>query len=1245
MPVKPSHEVREAAVSLRAVMEIDVEALAHRRRNRHRSKQEERLARKGLQQLAAASLATGDDGAAAPSTALATALPAEIRAALGCRYPMTLALDFEFETTTRQAPRVGFYCRRGVQPAEIVARIQAGTFDRALLNRPCELGFIYDGQVITPRERLVIENEVRRLRRALGMVDMGYVRVCCYSIEQFVRFVWRKWAQRAEYGCAVIGHNLPVDLARLLDPRDVRAGVRDFTGGFSCGLRWNVQEETYRNRKGELVRTLPPRRLQFRHVGLHKDFIHLARRFPGDATGQFLDTARAVQALFGPGDYRLGALARQLKLPRKRWKLAAPDYNALITPAFLRYLRRDVWSAEAVYRALAEAYSRWELDGNLHTLFSVASLGKRLLAKIGIPRAAERQNELTYEERGHFISTYSGGRVESNCRLQIVRGQYRDFRSLYPLVNAIQDLQRFLLAERVTSLDALAWVCGLLASHSPAQLKRSCLEKAHWRALQVIVKFRPNGKLPLPTRADYSHSGNTAAHNMGDNFLRVPEGLPEVWFTLADLIAGVMRSPFLDPDRPVLEQANMPPVLAARELVPEGRITTRPVDLFDYRVDLNAPGVDLFARLIDLRGQVQAEIKKLKRERPAGWEREVEYLDGVQQAFKLVSNATSYGILLEFLLDPPLAEKPWARVHSLRTYEGTVEQLEQPGEYALPEVGTFITGGARLMVALAEDLCAERGLRFAYVDTDGMFAAQPGWVGDKPGLDAVDDATFRAQVDGVANELQPLNPFAENKPIWKLEDENYAPDLDTLDAVTGQFEPLYGAFICDKRGALFNLLDGPDGTKAVRIRKFSGHGLGLWGGRRDYRTPDPATRPACPIPDPWTRGEEEPDPYKLKGGARWVYDLWHDFLWTLANGHYPSGAPLEWALGQPLYTPDPRDNPAWNRPVYYQQTLATWELFEQYGAVEARLPYNFVTAAPSPVAAADVFALDLLHGQMQQHERLMAARPELLRERDRADSLSGFWKMVPDDWQSEPPEVWQRWLPTDTRYRDVTGHAVYTAYCDSDAAFERAWAEGRVLVRGQGWSDERGQRHGPAEDSQANQLVPAYLRPRSLGSILARHFQHPEMKRAGGKRAGWNDRLEVVATRFHAIGKESDLLAEDIAEELDNIVPGEHPIGGSQELGVVQATKLPEPEPEAPTAERVRAILARHGIAALVSPELSRQLLSDIRAHPGRPRSVATWQALLDQASALDAQQALEQDARDKVAASVARELAREEGS
>jgi hypothetical protein len=1232
-------ETREADVSFRGLIELDEDKLKARRQDRHL----DRLARRMVEQATRREIAEQgtdlwDAGYEEEQIAELLRVPSEqemtederrVRDALGNRYAHTLSLDCEFETTVRQAPRVGAFMINGLDSSEIVARVRNGTFDRKVLEALREFGYIYDPERITSREFRVLESEHRRLRRVFARMGYGAVKVSLYALDNFVRYVWRRWVQREELQCAVVGHNLPVDLARLLDPADLKPGTGRYAGGFSCGLRWDAHAAgSYLNKRGEPVPIPPPRRLLFRHLGLHKDFLHLAHRWRDDHSGLFVDTACAGQALLGPGDLQLSSLNRRLRLPRQYWKLKSPDFSGPIDHAFLRYLRRDVFATYHSYLALADLWRQWGLPGELHELRSPASVGKRLFRAIGIRAAAERPSDLTFAERGWFLSTYSGGRVETNRRLRIVRGQYRDYRSLYPLVNVNLRLQDFVLAERITSRDATEWVRELLTTQTPAQLKRWCLIRSNWQTLRVIVKFRPNGKLPLPARADYSHSGTTASHNMGDNYLLVPPGLPEPWFTLADLIAGIIRSPFLDPDALVHGQLHMPPVLAARELVPEGRTTTNAVDLFGdsrYRIDLSAPEIDLFARLIDLRGEVQREIRRLKHDRPEVWQAPVEYLGGIQEALKLVANSTAYGVLVEFILKEPTAEKPTLWVHSLVSKESPIAQLEVPGEYSQGEVGTFITAGARLMQALAEQLCLDHGIRSAYMDTDSDFLAQPGWNGDQPGPEAMDDATFRGLLDGVAAELQVLNPFAGNTAIWKIEEENYAPDPDTLDEVTEHFEPLYGLFICDKRGALFNLPEGSDGRKAIRIRKFSAHGLGLWGGRHDYQSPDH-------IPAPWTRSvvmDEQssatvmrPDAHKL-GGPCWVYDLWHDFLWTLANGRYPNGDRLrmDHDSGAPDFHSRAIDNPAWARPAYYQQTLSNWQFFELYGGVDGLLPYNFVTVAPSPVTKYVRTILDRVRQQQAQHQRFlasMAERGQKISPRLLVDTVAA--ELLPNGWL----------MPTDDRYREMEGRAVYTAFCTSDAEFERAWAEGRVLVRAK-----------DGKDPLANQPVPHYLRPKALGEVVRDHFTRTENKRAGGKQqgAGWLAPLVVVATRYRIIGKEFDQLALEQAEETDFQIGQEEALG-NQDLGGISPVA---PSPAVDRGRRrilsdanaigdldvatVRAIFARHDATALVRASgLPKTTVYSMRARPEQSRSASTLVALLRGAAQLDAERSAPQE-------------------
>jgi hypothetical protein len=113
------------------------------------------------------------------------------------------------------------------------------------------------------------------------------------------------------------------------------------------------------------------------------------------------------------------------------------------------------------------------------------------------------------------------------------------------------------------------------------------------------------------------------------------------------------------------------------------------------------------------------------------------------------------------------------------------------------------------MLALAEHKVKERGLSWAFCDTDSIAIANIG------GL-AADE--FKAKALLVRDWFRDLNPYGEDRSILQLEDVNFPAgkggDLDAL-------EPPLCLAVSAKRYVLFNRA----GTAPV-IRKASGHGLG-----------------------------------------------------------------------------------------------------------------------------------------------------------------------------------------------------------------------------------------------------------------------------------------------------------------------------------------------------------------------------------------------------------------------------------
>jgi hypothetical protein len=91
-------------------------------------------------------------------------------------------------------------------------------------------------------------------------------------------------------------------------------------------------------------------------------------------------------------------------------------------------------------------------------------------------------------------------------------------------------------------------------------------------------------------------------------------------------------------------------------------------------------------------------------------------------------------------------------------------KIEEPGKFFHPLLATLITGAARLMLAIAESLCFEKDLDWAFCDTDSMAIAKPGEMGE---------ADFFEQARSICEWFSPLNPYEKKGSIFKIEDANF----------------------------------------------------------------------------------------------------------------------------------------------------------------------------------------------------------------------------------------------------------------------------------------------------------------------------------------------------------------------------------------------------------------------------------------------------------------------------------------
>jgi transcriptional regulator with XRE-family HTH domain len=301
----------------------------------------------------------------------------------------------------------------------------------------------------------------------------------------------------------------------------------------------------------------------------------------------------------------------------------------------------------------------------------------------------------------------------------------------------------------------------------------------------------------------------------------------------------------------------------------------------------------------------------------------------VQQALKLCANATSYGIFVELnITEHNSRQKVKCYGPSGTAFTTRVRNVEKPGRYFHPLLATFITGGARLQLAIAELLAEDAGISWAFCDTDSMALAKP---------EEMDEADFLEPAKRVREWFTPLNPYERKGPLFKLEDANYRIEDGKL---TDQLEPLYCFPISAKRYALFNI----DKRRRPVLRKVSAHGLGhLLPPYEEEQAPASIPKPEVPL----TELEAE----------RWQHDLWYRIV--------------EAALGDTPEQVHLNDLPGFEKPAVSRYAATTPNLlrwFEGYNNGkryrEQVRPFGFLLAyqsslmstgkaTPKPVSAYD----------------------------------------------------------------------------------------------------------------------------------------------------------------------------------------------------------------------------------------------------------------------------------------------------
>lgn len=338
----------------------------------------------------------------------------------------------------------------------------------------------------------------------------------------------------------VVGFNLPFDLSRLAF--NVAEARKEFGGGFSLGL-W-----TYIDPSG-MVRLDPNRpRITIKHIDTKRSLISVTGRKVADEDdlipegsldgtpqrgykfrGHFLDLRTLSFALTDRG-HTLKSACEAFGV--KRGKIEAEQHGE-ITESYIDYNRRDVEATAELAHVLLQEFDQHPIVLSETKAFSPASIGKAYLREMGISPILQRQeNILPYV--GFAQTAYFGGRTSAHIRKSSVPVVYTDFLSMYPTVNTLMGLWKFVIAREITVIDhCQAEITQFLKEITLDQL----FDPQTWKRLTAFVRIVPDGDI-LPTRGRYNVVSNDWQVAINHLYAATPDDA--LWFSLPDVVVSVI---------------------------------------------------------------------------------------------------------------------------------------------------------------------------------------------------------------------------------------------------------------------------------------------------------------------------------------------------------------------------------------------------------------------------------------------------------------------------------------------------------------------------------------------------------------------------------------------------------------------------------------------------------------------------------------------------------------------------------
>jgi hypothetical protein len=618
--------------------------------------------------------------------------------------------------------------------------------------------------------------------------------------------------------CLLVGFNLPFDLSRVAV--DVTTARGRFAGGFSLGL-WSYFDPNGQERPN------PHRpRIGIKHIDSKRALKGFTARLNPDRTdlipegspsgepqkgyrfrGHFLDLRTLAFALTDVG-YSLEGACEAFGVEHAKKKQTT---HGLVTPAYIDYNRRDVLATSELAVKLLEEYDRHPIELQATRAYSPASIGKAYLRDMGIKPVLQRQPDFLRRILGYAQSAFFGGRASAHIRKCSVPVVYTDFLSMYPTVNSLMGLWRFVIAKEIRVIEH----CQVEIQAFLRQLKKDALfDPATWKQLPAFVQIIPDGDV-LPARGKYSAASND--WQVGLNHLHADPELGKqqaLWYSLPDVVTSVLLT------------GRVPEIIDAFRIEPRGTLPGLKSTMLRGAIEIDPRKQDFFTVVIEERRRLKSGVDLNPAEK-----------DRLDKALKVLANAASYGIYAETIRqesDEQIETVCFGIDES--PFTCCVSHPDAAGEYCFPPLASLITGAARLMLSLLEHSITDLGGTYAMEDTDSMaiVATKSGGLVPCPGgpyqtrdgREAVKALSWK-QVAQISEQFAALNPYDRSAvpgSILKIEDENYTPKTRRQRqlycfAISAK---RYVLFVRDKKGRPVLLRENLNNDKD----RWSEHGLG-----------------------------------------------------------------------------------------------------------------------------------------------------------------------------------------------------------------------------------------------------------------------------------------------------------------------------------------------------------------------------------------------------------------------------------